>query len=149
MPVTPLARPDVLGSACTQERRRIIPPKVFVGNIPFETTKEQLVELLSSVGEVRDAYLPLDRATGRPRGFAFVEFATQDEAAEAIDKFNEYELGGRKLRVNPAEDRPRPRTPPPAPRDFQSDFGRDSWSQQRPAKPKGSRRGLRGKKRSL
>ncbi len=107
------------------------------------------MKLLSDVGPVTDAYLPTDRATGRPRGFAFIEFATAEEAAEAIEKFNNYELAGRRLRVNPAEDRPRPRAPrPPSPERFGSDFsGGNEWS--RPAKPKGSRRGLRGKKRSL
>lgn len=115
--------------------------------------------LLSSIGPVTDAYLPTDRATGRPRGFAFVEFATTEEATEAIEKFNNHELGGRRLRVNAAEDRPRPRAPriPSAPRftGGGSDFsgggggsgGTPDWA--RPAKPKGSRRGLRGKKRSL
>ncbi len=110
------------------------------------------MQLLSEVGPVTDAYLPTDRATGRPRGFAFIEFATAAEAEEAIEKFNNYEFGGRRLRVNPAEDRPRPRAPrPPSPQRFSSDFsgggGGGDWN--RPAKPKGSRRGLRGKKRSL
>ncbi len=135
-----------------RERSTTISSKIFVGNINFETTKEELVQLLSEIGPVTDAYLPTDRATGKPRGFAFVEFSTPEEAAEAIEKFNNYELSGRRLRVNPAEDRPRPRAPrSPAPQRFSSDFssggGGSDWS--RPAKPKGSRRGLRGKKRSL
>lgn len=137
------------------ERSSVISSKIFVGNIPFQTAKEELVKLLSEVGPVTDAYLPTDRATGRPRGFAFVEYATPEEAAEAIEKFNNYEFEGRRLRVNPAEDRPRSRAPrPPLPERFSTDFSRggsaggaNEWS--RPAKPKGSRRGLRGKKRSL
>ena len=85
-----------------------------------------------------------------------MEFATAEEAAEAIEKFNNHELGGRRLRVNPAEDRPRSRPPRPSgpPRYSGSDFDRgdsgggdNDWM--RPAKPKGSRRGLRGKKLSL
>ena len=95
-----------------------------------------------------DVYLPSDRATGRPRGFAFVEYSSQDEAEEAIKQFSEYELGGRKLRVNLAEDRPRRRTP-----DFSTpDYGPEpSFDRSFPkaAKPKGSRRGMRRKKRSL
>ena len=147
----------MLASRLAVGKEHVISSKIFVGNIKFETTKEELVQLLSAVGPVRDAYLPTDRATGRPRGFAFVEYSTPEEAAEAIEKFNNYEFGGRRLRVNAAEDRPRPRTPrPPSPPRFSSDFGGDmgggggghnEWS--RPAKPKGSRRGLRGKKRSL
>ncbi len=113
----------------------------------FETTRDELTELLTPIGEIRDVYMPTDRNTGRPRGFAFVEFSTPEEAAEAIDRFNDYELGGRKLRVNEAEQR-RPR-----PRQSYSgqgpDFGRDSYGGGPPSRPKGSRRGMRGKKRSL
>ena len=99
-----------------------------------------------------DVYLPSDRMTGRPRGFAFVEFTTQEEAAEAIEKFHQYELDGRKLNVNEAEDRPRR---PRAPRPFNpgpppdAGFGQGGLGGGKPFKNKGSRRGLRGRKRSL
>jgi RNA recognition motif-containing protein len=79
--------------------------KVFVGNLEFSTTKDQLETLFAEAGSVLDVFLPSDRATGRPRGFAFVEFATDEEAQAAIKKFDGYELGGRNLRVNPAEAR--------------------------------------------
>jgi RNA recognition motif-containing protein len=96
-----------------------------------------------------DVYIPTDRNTGRPRGFAFVEFASETEAAEAIERFNGQELGGRKLNVNAAEDRPQrsqgPRfaaAPPP--------FGFEGFGGKgRGFKNSGSRRGVRGKKRSL
>lgn len=81
--------------------------KVFVGNLDFNTTKDEVQSLFSQIGEIRDVFLPMDRESGRPRGFAFVEFASDDDAAKAIEKFNGYELGGRALRVNAAEDRPR------------------------------------------
>lgn len=81
--------------------------KVFVGNLDFKTTKTEVQTLFSEIGEIRDVFLPMDRETGRPRGFAFVEFASDDDAKKAIEKFNGYELGGRALRVNAAEDRPR------------------------------------------
>ncbi len=106
---------------------------------------------MSEAGQVVDVYLPADRNTGRPRGFAFVEFSNPDEAAACIDKFNEYELEGRKLNINIAEDRPRPsRTFSPGgpggggggPR-----FGKGAGG--KPSRPKGSRRGKRRKKRSL
>ena len=81
--------------------------KVFVGNLDYNTRKEEVQNLFAQVGEIRDVFLPTDRETGRPRGFAFVEFANDEDAAKAIEKFNGYQLGGRALRVNAAEDRPR------------------------------------------
>src|ERR687883_605218 len=81
--------------------------KVFVGNLDFNTTKDEVQSLFSQIGEIRDVFLPTDRESGRPRGFAFVEFAADEDATKAIERFNGYELGGRALRVNAAEDRPR------------------------------------------
>src|SRR5689334_24939983 len=86
--------------------------KVFVGNLNFRTTKEEVEGLFSQSGTISDVYFPMDRETGRPRGFAFVTFSTDEEAAAAIEKFNGYEMSGRALRVNAAEERPR------APRSF-------------------------------
>ena len=129
------------------ERSRTISSKVFVGNLAFQSTKEELQALLSAAGTIRDVYLPSDRATGRPRGFAFVEYATDEEAQAAIEQFNDYEFAGRKLRVNSADDRPRARSPR-APRSFEPNFGPNEYGE-KPAKPKGSRRGMRRKKRSL
>ena len=74
--------------------------KVFVGNLDFNTTREDLEALMSQAGQVKDVYLPTDRETRRPRGFAFVEYSSDEEAAAAIEKFNGHELGGRQLRVN-------------------------------------------------
>jgi RNA recognition motif-containing protein len=81
--------------------------KVFVGNLDFNTTRAEVQTLFAEVGEIRDVFLPTDRESGRPRGFAFVEYASEEDAAKAIEKFNGYQLGGRALRVNAAEDRPR------------------------------------------
>lgn len=81
--------------------------KVFVGNLDFNTTKDEVQSLFSQIGEIKDVFLPMDRESGRPRGFAFVEFANDEDAAKAIEKFNGHELSGRALRVNAAEDRPR------------------------------------------
>src|SRR5213592_3340528 len=81
--------------------------KVFVGNLDFKTTKAEVQTLFSEVGEIRDVFLPTDRESGRPRGFAFVEFANEEDAAKAIERFNGHDMGGRALRVNAAEDRPR------------------------------------------
>ena len=132
-------------------RRRAISAKIFVGNLNFQTTKEELTDLLSAAGQIVDVYLPADRATGRPRGFAFVEFSSEAEASEAIRMFNEHEMGGRKLNINAADDRRRADGPrsygPPA----GSAFGANSYGAGggRPFKNKGSRRGVRGRKRSL
>jgi len=81
--------------------------KVFVGNLDFNTTRTEVQDLFTQVGAVRDVFLPMDRESGRPRGFAFVEYENDADAAAAIEKFNGYQLGGRALRVNAAEDRPR------------------------------------------
>ena len=134
------------------ERSRAISSKVFVGNLNYETTQTQVTELFSEAGSIVDVYLPSDRNTGRPRGFAFVEFSSPEEAETAIEKFNDYEMAGRKLRVNSAEARPRGPRPSGPPMggggDFNPSFGPDAFGA-RPSKPKGSRRGRRGKKRSL
>ncbi len=130
---------------------------MFVGNLNYQTTREELTTLLSAAGSIVDIRLPTDRETGRPRGFAFVEFSNETEAAAAIRLFNERELGGRKLVLNPADDRPRGQGPRP-PRPFDAGSGSGSappWgggarpSRQKPFKTKGSRRGLRARKRSL
>ena len=81
--------------------------KIFVGNLDFRTTREEVETLFSQAGKIDDVFLPMDRETGRPRGFAFVTFSSDEEAAAAIQRFNGHELAGRALRVNPAEERPR------------------------------------------
>ncbi|MFP6665531.1 MAG: RNA-binding protein [Deltaproteobacteria bacterium] len=78
-----------------------------MGNLNFDTTKEELEEIFSELGQVVDCFLPKDRETGRPRGFAFVEYADSSSAGEAVEKFDGYELGGRNLRVNEADERRR------------------------------------------
>jgi RNA recognition motif-containing protein len=113
----------------------------------FRTMQDEIRSLFSEVGEVVDVFLTSDRQTGKPRGFAFVEFSDEAGARAAIQRFDGYELGGRNLRVNEAEaQRPRPQgnrffaaaEPPPAPFAFAPS-----------GKSKGSRRNLRARKRSL
>ena len=79
--------------------------KLFVGNLAFQTTSEDLQELFSQVGTVESASVVEDRMTGRSRGFAFVEMSTPEEAASAIEQFNGKEVGGRALKVNEAKPR--------------------------------------------
>ena len=124
--------------------------KLFVGNLNFETTQQELESLFAEMGELSDVFLPIDRQTGRPRGFAFIEFADSAAATAAIERFDGYDLGGRSLRVNQAEERPR-RQGPSSFSDSRPDFGSPSGQPFNPkaGKPKGSRRNLRGRKRSL
>jgi cold-inducible RNA-binding protein len=77
--------------------------KLYVGNLPFSTTENELTRLFSQVGNVQSARLMTDRETGRSRGFAFVELADRSEGEAAISKFNGYELQGRAIKVNEAK----------------------------------------------
>ena len=75
---------------------------LYVGNFAYDTTQEQIRELFSQAGEVTDVSLITDRETGRPKGFGFVEMATEEGSQEAIKRFNGYALGNRSLTVNEA-----------------------------------------------
>ena len=79
--------------------------KLYVGNLSFRTTSEELREAFSAAGTVESASVIEDRDTGRSRGFAFVEMATPEEAAAAIEQFNGKDFGGRNLTVNEAKPR--------------------------------------------
>ena len=82
--------------------------KLYVGNLPYSTTEEDLRELFSQAGAVTSVALIKDRDSGRSKGFGFVEMETQADAQAAIAKFNNYEYQGRNLTVNiarPREDR--------------------------------------------
>src|ERR1041384_3788471 len=79
--------------------------KLYVGNLAFQTTSEELQQLFAGAGTVESASVVEDRMTGRSRGFAFVEMATKEEAAAAIEQLNGKELGGRALKVNEAKPR--------------------------------------------
>jgi RNA recognition motif-containing protein len=149
--------------------------KLFVGNLNFKTNDDDLRELFSQAGTVDSATVMMDRATGRSRGFGFVEMSTDEEALKAIQQFNGFEFQGRNLNVNEA----RERTPggprgggyaggrggyggdrgdfSPGPSFGGDDFGGGSpgfgggfnRGNYKPRKEGGSRRGLRAKKRSL
>jgi cold-inducible RNA-binding protein len=142
--------------------------KVFVGNLSFQTTRDEVEALFTQIAKPRDVFMPNDRETGRPRGFAFVEFENEEDAQKAIEKFNGYELAGRALRVNAAEERSR--GPRPGGGGGGGGYGgggyggggyggggggRDDYSGGGGGygggggKPKGSRRNVRAKKRSL
>jgi cold-inducible RNA-binding protein len=80
--------------------------KIYVGNLPFTATDAELRTLFSEHGTVESISLPTDRETGRPRGFGFVEMNRAD-ASRAIQNLNGKDMGGRALRVNEAQDKPR------------------------------------------
>lgn len=79
--------------------------KLYVGNLSFRTTSEELKDAFAAAGTVESASVIEDRDTGRSRGFAFVEMSTAEEAAAAIEQFNGKDFGGRNLTVNEAKPR--------------------------------------------
>ncbi|HTR40870.1 MAG TPA: RNA-binding protein [Pseudomonadales bacterium] len=83
--------------------------RLFVGNLSFDTTENDLQDAFAAFGSVTEANLMMDRATNRSRGFAFLTMSTVDEAQKAIDAMNGKDLGGRAITVNiarPREERP-------------------------------------------
>ncbi len=84
--------------------------KLYVGNLPYAATEEQVKTHFSQAGTVKSVALIIDRATGRPKGFGFVEMATAEQAQTAISMFNGKDFMGRVITVNiakPREERPR------------------------------------------
>jgi RNA recognition motif-containing protein len=116
---------------------------VFAGNLSFDITRDQLLDAFGAIGPVSDVFIPLDKMTGRPRGFAFVEYETEEDAAKAIETLNGQDLAGRPLRVNEAQAKPA-RSAPTAGGGFPP-FDPSG----RPFKSKGSRRGIRRRKRGF
>jgi len=81
--------------------------KLFVGNLSFKTTQQELQEVFAECGEVVSVSIPQDRETGRQRGFAFVEMASQADAEAAIKAINGKEVGGRQLSVSVSQPKPK------------------------------------------
>ena len=129
--------------------------KLYVGNLPYETNESDLETLFAEAGGVESVNVIRDRETGRARGFAFVEMATDEAAQAAVTQLNDRNFGGRRLTVNEAR--------PQAPRSGGGgggygggggDYDGGGWGGGGGApggggKAKGSRRNIRGKKRSL
>ena len=84
--------------------------RLYVGNLPYSSGEDDLRELFGKIGAVESISIPTDMATGRPRGFAFVEMSSEDDAAKAISDLHQTELEGRRLTINEA----RPKAPRPA-----------------------------------
>ncbi len=81
--------------------------KLFVGNLPFSLSEEALRELFEQAGGVTSVAIPVDRETGRKRGFAFVEMETQAQAEKAVKTLNGQTVDGRQIAVNPSQPRDR------------------------------------------
>ncbi|HEX8652721.1 MAG TPA: RNA-binding protein [Pyrinomonadaceae bacterium] len=79
--------------------------KLYVGNLAFQTSSEDLQQLFAQAGTVESASVVEDRDTGRSRGFGFVEMSSKEEGEAAISQFNGKEVGGRSLKVNEAKPR--------------------------------------------
>ncbi len=80
--------------------------RLYVGNLPYKVTDEDLTALFSRAGTVDNVRVMRDQATGRARGFAFVEMANDEDAQKAIDQFHQYQMDGRALVVNEARPKP-------------------------------------------
>ena len=83
--------------------------KLYVGNLPYETGEADLQQMFEAIGPVDSVQVMRDMATGRARGFAFVEMTNEDDARRAVTELNAKQLGGRSLTVNEA--RPKPQGP--------------------------------------
>jgi RNA recognition motif-containing protein len=81
--------------------------KLYVGNLPFSATEDELRELFARHGSVDSVKVVMDRESGRPRGFAFVEMSEPSGASDAIRALDGTQLGGRDIKVNEAQDKPR------------------------------------------
>lgn len=80
--------------------------KLYVGNLSYNTTEDELRGLFGPYGTISSLHLISDRDTGRPKGFGFVEMSSEEEAQAAISALNAQEFGGRRLKVDLANDRP-------------------------------------------
>ena len=123
--------------------------KLFVGNLSFETTDDQLREAFSKAGACQAASVIKDRITGRSRGFGFVEMGTDEEAQRAIAELNGRDLNGRNISVSEARERSESSRGPRPSGNFR--FGPDRAPDNPPPfrRDGGSRRGVRARKRSL
>src|SRR5439155_18462221 len=92
--------------ACRDRGVSVMGRKLYVGNLPYETGEADLQELFGRAGTVETVRVMRDMATGRARGFAFVEMATDEEAQKAATELNQYQLGGPALPVNEARPKP-------------------------------------------
>ena len=140
---------------------RVISTTIFIGNLSYDATEEELRTLLVEMDPGVRVRLGIDRATGKARGFAFAQFGSDAQAADAVRRLDGVDLRGRRLRVNDADDKPPARAPRPPARSDGPPPPSSRMATEVPApfvetgdfkgfrKGGGSRRGLRARKRSL
>jgi RNA recognition motif-containing protein len=117
------------------------PSRLFVGNLPYDATEGEVKNLFAAVGPVVSVSLPVERESGRPRGFAFVDFAERAHAEEAVRRFHQQPFKGRALMVSEARARESHSSPAFAPRASQPlTEGPAALGNEPPARPGGSRR---------
>ncbi|MDD5542439.1 MAG: RNA-binding protein [Acidobacteriia bacterium] len=111
---------------------------LFVGNLSFQTTEIELSALFQPFGQVTRVQMVMDRETGRPRGFAFVEMANDEEAAKAIAAMNGKELAGRALKVNEARPKESRVAPSSRPQGRRGGFSNEDYSEaaRKPREPR-------------
>jgi cold-inducible RNA-binding protein len=95
-----------IGIVALRQRSAVMGRKLYVGNLPYEVGENELQELFGQAGSVDSVNVMRDQATGRARGFAFVEMGTDEEAQHAITSLNGTQVGGRSLTVNEARPKP-------------------------------------------
>jgi cold-inducible RNA-binding protein len=93
-------------SSQSRQRSQLMGRRLYVGNLPYETGENDLQDLFAQAGTVESVKVMRDMATGRARGFAFVEMSTDEEAQKAITELNDHQMGGRGLTVNEARPKP-------------------------------------------
>jgi RNA recognition motif-containing protein len=136
--------------------------RLFVGNLAYDVTEAELRAHFAAVGQLSSLYLPMDRDTGKPRGFAFIEFSQRSDAEEAIRRLNNQEFKGRPLAVSEARARDdrsttaAPRTAAPRPPSVAEtsleggrSFGPDAAPRRRRRPPKGAEKAERRPKRPM
>lgn len=95
-----------------------MPNKLYIGNIPFSISENELSDLFNSVGNVQNVFIPTDKDSGRPRGFAFIEMSSDVEASAAVDQLNDANIDGRNIKVAFATERPNQTYKPSSPKQY-------------------------------
>ena len=115
----------------------MVAARLFVGNLPYSASEQTLRDLFGQAGSVTSVFVPKDRLTGRPRGFAFVDMGSEAGAREAVRRFDGYALDARRLRVSPAQEREARRPSFPGYREPVGGRGRPGGRPRRPERSPG------------
>lgn len=113
--------------------------KLFIGNLPFEMTEQEVCDLFEDYGKIFEFRRPMDRETGKPRGFAFITLGSREAGEKAIEELDGSKLGSRAIKVNEAEDRRSDGHPGERPRRVSMDVEIAKRVDDRPIGPDGKR----------